>query len=47
VVRFVQRVDPERDDTVHIELIIWHPLFGDFFGYKGTFRITHAPRRTV
>jgi hypothetical protein len=43
VVRFVQRADGQREDTVHVEIVIWHPLFGDFFGYDGTFRVTHAP----
>jgi hypothetical protein len=37
VVRFRQRVDAQRDDMVHIGIVIWHPLFGDFFGYTGTF----------
>lgn len=44
VVRFVQRADRNREGTVHIELIIRHPLLGDFFGYNGTFRVTHDPR---
>jgi hypothetical protein len=38
VVRFTQRVDDQHDDTVHIEINIAHPLFGDAFGYDGTFR---------
>jgi hypothetical protein len=37
VVRFRQRVDAQREDMVHIGIVIWHPLFGDFFGYTGTF----------
>jgi Domain of unknown function (DUF4166) len=41
VVRFVQRVDENQDDTVHVELIISHPLLGDFFGYNGTFQVAH------
>ncbi len=37
-VTFSQVVDPEREDTVHIDLLITHPLFGRIFGYDGTFR---------
>lgn len=39
VVRFVQRADPAQPDLMHIELIISHPLLGDFFGYTGSFRV--------
>jgi hypothetical protein len=39
VVRFRQRVDAQREDTVHIGIVIWHPLVGDFFGYTGTFTV--------
>jgi hypothetical protein len=45
VVRFTQRVDEQDDQVVHIELIISHPLFGDFFGYNGTFRAVRYPAR--
>jgi hypothetical protein len=37
-VRFVQEADEARDDTVHIHMLITHPLFGKMFGYTGTFR---------
>jgi len=43
VVRFVQKADLDTEDTVHIELIISHPLFGDFFGYTGTFHVVRYP----
>lgn len=38
VVRFVQKVDEHREDTVHIDLLLTHPWFGEIFGYTGTFR---------
>jgi len=42
VVRFRQRVDAQHEDTVHIGIVIWHPLIGDFFGYTGTFRVERS-----
>ncbi len=42
-VRFRQRVDPAREDMVHIGLVIRHPLLGDIFGYTGTFTVTRTP----
>jgi hypothetical protein len=38
VVRFSQRVDEAQEDTVHIDLLITHPLLGKIFGYTGTFQ---------
>src|SRR5688572_25903835 len=38
-VTFSQTVDADRVDTVHIDLLISHPLFGRIFGYEGTFRV--------
>lgn len=35
----VQRAEAEDDRVIHIELIIRHALFGEIFGYSGTFRI--------
>jgi hypothetical protein len=43
-VHHIQYVDPEHDDTIHVGLVIRHPLLGYFFGYRGTFRLTRAPR---
>ena len=43
-VRFRQRVDPSREDTVHIGLVIRHPQLGDIFGYTGTFTATRVPK---
>jgi hypothetical protein len=43
VVRFIQRVDDAQDDTMHIDLLISHPLFGEIFGYTGTFRVIRTP----
>ena len=42
VVRFVQEVDEYREDTVHIDLRLRHPWFGDVFGYSGTFRVVRV-----
>ena len=42
-VTFSQMVDPEREDTVHVDLLITHPLFGRIFGYTGTFRVVRVP----
>jgi hypothetical protein len=39
VVRFRQIALPDAEDTVSIELIISHPLFGDVFGYRGKYRV--------
>lgn len=38
----IQRADQNRDDTVHIELVIRHVFFGDMFGFSGTFRVVSA-----
>ena len=43
-VTFSQTVDPDRDDTVHIDLLITHPLFGRVFGYEGTFRVVRESK---
>ena len=37
-VRFLQRAEGPESDTIRISLRIAHPLFGDVFGYDGTFR---------
>jgi hypothetical protein len=42
VVTFTQRVDETRDGTVHINLLVTHPLFGEIFGYTGTFQTTRT-----
>jgi hypothetical protein len=41
-VTFTQTVDAEREDTVHVDLLITHPLFGSIFGYSGTFRVVRV-----
>lgn len=38
-VRFQQNALPDEADTVMIELIINHPLFGDVFGYTGKYKV--------
>jgi len=44
-VTFTQTVDAARDDTVHINLLITHPLFGRIFGYEGSFRVVRTDPR--
>jgi len=41
---FTQDVDAARDDTAHINLLIRHPLLGEVFGYRGTFRTVRTPK---
>ena len=45
VVYTVQRADENRDDTIHIDLKVSHPLLGSVFGYEGTFQVKqhHLP----
>jgi hypothetical protein len=45
-VTFSQIVDPEKDDTVHIDLLIKHPLFGRIFGYEGSFKVVRTDKST-
>jgi len=40
VVHFVQKIDDVRQDTMRIDLLITHPIFGKIFGYDGTFHVT-------
>ncbi len=42
-VRVVETADPDRDDTIHVDLTISHPLLGRIFGYEGTFRLRRQP----
>ncbi|MGQ0603142.1 MAG: DUF4166 domain-containing protein [Anaerolineales bacterium] len=44
VVSFTQRMDETRDDTVHVDLRISHPLLGAVFAYTGTFRAVRLPK---
>ncbi len=37
-VKFVQIARAEAEDTVDVDLRILHPLFGEVFGYQGTFQ---------
>ena len=43
-VDFTQQIDEEREDTIHIDLHVSHTLFGEIFGYIGTFRVTRTNR---
>lgn len=42
-VQFVQTARAEAEDTVDVDLRILHPLFGEVFGYIGTFRAVRYP----
>lgn len=46
-VTFSQTVDVGREDTVHIELQITHPLFGRIFGYNGSFRVVRVSEQAA
>jgi hypothetical protein len=37
-VQFVQTAQAQAEDTVDVDLRVIHPLFGEVFGYQGTFR---------
>ncbi len=41
VVQFRQVARP--DDSIGVDIVISHPLLGDFFGYDGTFRVEAVP----
>jgi len=34
-----QHADEKKEDTIHIDLVIRHAIFGEMFGYSGTFQI--------
>lgn len=38
----IQHADEHDENTIHIELTIRHSLFGEMFGYAGTFQILPA-----
>ncbi len=46
VVHHSQWTDQDREDTIHVELMLWQPLVGYFFGYEGTLRLTRESRST-
>ena len=43
-VRFTQDVDETHEDTVHIDLVITHPILGSVFGYRGTLQTVRTPK---
>lgn len=43
-VQFVQIAREQAEDTVDVDLRILHPLFGEVFGYQGTFRTVRHPK---
>lgn len=45
--RFAQVADPRADDTMRIDLVIEHPLFGKIFGYEATLRAVRVAKNGV
>lgn len=43
-VEFAQTARPEAEDTVDVDLRIKHPIFGEVFGYQGTFQAVRYHR---
>ncbi len=43
-VRFIQQARVEDDRIVDVDLRILHPLFGEVFGYVGTFQTVRYPK---
>lgn len=43
-VTFSQTADAQQEDTVHIDLLITHPLFGRIFGYEGCFQVVRTDK---
>jgi hypothetical protein len=39
-----QWTDPAQEDVMHVELMLWQPLVGYFFGYEGVFRLTREEK---
>ena len=46
-VTFVQKAHPDAPDTISIDLLLTHPLFGKVFGYDGTFRAVRVPKARI
>lgn len=44
VVDFTQDIDEGQPEFVNVNLTIWHPWFGDCFGYKGKFEVKRVVR---
>ncbi len=44
-VRAAERDDAGRDDLIHIDLTVAHPLLGPLFGYAGTFQLRRRDLR--
>lgn len=38
-VAFIQTACPDSSDTTDVDLRISHPIFGEVFGYQGTFKV--------
>lgn len=43
-VKFVQRAHSLEGDKVDVDLRIIHPMFGEVFGYRGTFQTVRYPK---
>lgn len=46
-VRVVERADAHLGDTIHVDLTISHTLFGQVFGYTGTFQLRRRAREVA
>lgn len=46
-VRFIQQAHVEDDNIIDVDLRIIHPLFGEVFGYVGTFEAVKYPKGQV
>ena len=44
-VKFKQEAHLDEEDVVDIDLRILHPIFGEVFGYNGTFRTVRYPKK--
>lgn len=47
VLQCEQRADDMTGNSYSLELVIRHPWFGDFFGYKGRFSISRQPKEST
>jgi hypothetical protein len=44
-VKFIQQAHADEDDKVDVDLRIVHPILGEVFGYRGTFRAVRYAKR--
>lgn len=46
-VQFIQTAREEAEDTVDVDLRVIQPLFGEVFGYQGTFQAVRYPKASA